>query len=458
MINIFWFRKDLRVEDNTALKEFISYVSGQTGSQKNCAFIYIKNKNRFSFFGRKRIEFLLKSLMHLSGELNRLGFTLQILNGTSADVFKKLKEKYGGLNVYANRQYEPYCITRDRSINSLCNLNLFDDAMLCPPLAIVKDDKSPYTVYTPFKNKFYSVTDAKQFSQVKTPLKKLQQPDVMEIIFEGSEVLNGIKPEGRGSALKLLDSFIRNKICDYKNKRDFPAIEGTSRLSAHIHFGNVSIRECFTAADKFHCEGAQVWKNQLLWREFYYNITYHFPHIMTNAFQKKYDSIKWENDIDKFTKWKNGETGYPIVDAAMRQLREEGWMHNRLRMQAAMFLTKDLLIDWKWGEKYFAENLIDLDFANNNGGWQWSASTGCDAQPYFRIFNPGLQSKKFDANGEFIKKYIPELKDVPAKYIHSPHLWDEKTDYPQPVVDHLKMKEISIYLFRNAVNNQKGKN
>lgn len=450
MINIFWFRKDLRVQDNTALKEFISFVSGQTGVRKNCAFIYIKNENTFSFFGTKRIEFLFKSLTYLSRELNKFGFTLQVLYGKSADVFKRLKESYGELNVYANRQYEPYCINRDRSINSLCSLNLFDDAMLCPPSAIVKDDKSPYTIYTPFKNKFYSVTDAKQFSTKSTGLRNLQQPDVTEIIFKGSEFLNGVTSEGRGSALKLLDRFIGNKICDYENERNFPAIEGTSKLSAHIHFGNISIRECFAVADNLNCEGAQVWKNQLLWREFYYTITYHFPHIMTNAFQKKYDFIKWENDENKFKKWKNGETGFPIVDAAMRQLKEEGWMHNRMRMQAAMFLTKDLLIDWKWGEKYFAENLIDMDFSNNNGGWQWCASTGCDAQPYFRIFNPVLQSKKFDSEGNYIRRYLPELKDVPDRFIHSPEKWNKKINYPTPIINHLKMKEISIYLLKNA--------
>ena len=266
----------------------------------------------------------------------------------------------------------------------------------------------------------------------------------------------------------MLKEFYNNGLGKYKSQRDFPSVSGTSLLSAHLHFGTVSIRECFRAALKKesetrNSEDVKVWMNELLWREFYYHITYHFPYVIDKSFKQKYDKLEWNYEQSDFDKWCTGNTGYPIVDAGMRQLNKEGWMHNRVRMITAMFLTKDLFIDWRWGEKYFAEKLIDMDFASNNGGWQWSASTGCDAQPYFRIFNPYLQSQKFDAKGDYIRKYVTELRSVPGKYIHKPDDMNKEQqtncnviigkDYPYPIVKHYNVKENVLNKFKNINNN-----
>ncbi|MBL0106127.1 MAG: FAD-binding domain-containing protein [Ignavibacteria bacterium] len=256
----------------------------------------------------------------------------------------------------------------------------------------------------------------------------------------------------------------------YKSDRDFPSLNGTSFLSAHLHFGTIGIREAFRTAkvklDKIKSENdskeVETWINELLWREFYYHITFHNPQLTYQSFKKEYDDLKWNYDETEFCKWCEGKTGYPIVDAGMRQLNTEGWMHNRIRMIVAMFLTKDLFIDWRLGEKYFAEKLIDTDFSSNNGGWQWSASTGVDAQPYFRIFNPYLQSKKFDPNGEYIKKYVPELSSLPVEFVHEPQIMNSAEqekykvtigkDYPYPMTDHKAAKDIAIRNFKEVTN------
>ncbi len=281
-----------------------------------------------------------------------------------------------------------------------------------------------------------------------------------------SELLKG----GRSEGIRLLKDFYGEGLNEYHDKRDYPSSKGTSLLSPHIHFGTVGIRECFTTAfvklkktvNENEGIGIQTWINELLWREFYYYITFHNPRIAFESFRKEYDDIKWDYDEKMFMNWCEGKTGFPIVDAGMRQLNREGWMHNRVRMITAMFLTKDLMIDWRHGEKYFAEKLIDLDFSNNNGGWQWSASAGVDAQPYFRIFNPNLQSKRFDAEGTYIKKYVPELKTLPAKFIHEPNLMSSKEqktygviigkDYPAPVIEHKAAKEKVIKKFKTVLN------
>ncbi|MEO8446598.1 MAG: deoxyribodipyrimidine photo-lyase [bacterium] len=476
MPDIFWFRKDLRIVDNKGFAEFINKISDSS----KFALIYIKNKDSFKYFGEKRISFLIECLDELKSELDLLGLTLNILEGKSSEVFEKIIREYKEVSVYCNEQVEPYCLRRDELVKKLItdsggSFYKFTDTTIFNLGEIKNGEEKQYKVYTPFKNQCLERLTDEHYKKIRVDLNLLQKKNQIKIKAKTydteknyaklarSEFLRG----GRKEALKLLKDFYEIGIVDYSKKRNFPSVRGTSLLSAHIHFGTVSIRECLRTAyvklgkSSKGKEDIQKWMNELFWREFYYNITYHNPKIMNQSFNREYDKLKWNYDEDNFENWCKGKTGFPIVDAGMRQLNQEGWMHNRVRMITAMFLTKDLFIDWRYGEKYFADNLIDLDLSSNNGGWQWSASTGVDAQPYFRIFNPYLQSKKFDKSGAYIKKYIPELKNVPEEFIHEPHLMsgmEQKMyeviigkDYPQPVVEHSRAREEVIKNFKEAI-------
>lgn len=470
MVKIFWFRKDLRLSDNRALKHFIDDVK----PSEKFMFLYIKNENSFKYFGEMRISFLNESLQDLSTALEENCFKLSIIKGKSSEVFHKLQTEYKEICVYANKQIEPYCIKRDNDVAEFleakgCEFNLYSDTTLFEPDEITKDDKTPYTVFTPFARKCNALINDKHFKPYNFKLENLDSKNNISFgdyeyeDLQKSPLLRG----GRIEGLRLLKEFYIEGLDKYKTQRDFPSVKGTSFLSSHLHFGNVSIRECYRAAikkenDSKNSDEVKVWMNELLWREFYYHITYHFPYITDKSFKQKYDNVKWNYDKTAFGKWCEGRTGYPIVDAGMRQLNSEGWMHNRVRMITAMFLTKDLFIDWRWGEKYFAEHLIDLDFASNNGGWQWSASTGCDAQPYFRIFNPYLQSERFDSKGDYIRKYVCELKNVPNKYIHKPDSMTTELqkeygviigkDYPLPIVNHKDVKDKVLSEFKKVTS------
>ncbi|MCB0728249.1 MAG: deoxyribodipyrimidine photo-lyase [Ignavibacteriae bacterium] len=482
MLHIYWFRKDLRLTDNRAISEFINSVSGND----KFFFLYIKNRNTYKYFGEKRLGFLYETLIELNEELGKLNFHLEIIEGKSKNVFKSLTENYKELSVYCNKQVEPYCIGRDEEVKELLNetgnkFHSYSDTTLFEPGEVLNGEGNQYKVYTPFKNQCLKILKDADFKKIDSDLSRLN-PDNEESISG----LNKIDPDselqkinksdflkgGRQEGLKLLKEFYENGLEEYRSKRDIPSVGGTSLLSAHLHFGTIGIREAFRTAfvkyDKVNNESSkgeiQTWINELLWREFYYNITFHNPRIIFESFKKECDNIRWNNDIHNFDKWCQGKTGYPIVDAGMRQLVKEGWMHNRVRMVTAMFLTKDLLTDWRWGEKFFAEHLIDLDFSSNNGGWQWSASTGVDAQPYFRIFNPYLQSKKFDPGGIYIRKYLPELRTLPAEFIHNPSLMNEEQqklygviidkDYPSPIVEHFKVKDEVVKRFKEALDSE----
>ena len=471
MLKVFWFRKDLRLFDSKTLTEFANSIR----PDDSFLFLYIKNKNNHGYFGEKRIAFLYECLTELNTDLNKSNLHLNIQTGNSLEIFENLINKFGQIEVYANKQIEPYNISRDDKIGRLMKSNsgnfiVIDDTTIMPASETVKDDGLPYTVYTPFKNKFLKILNVSHYFELKVNLAKLNSKK--EILLKNnfdirkdynkldkSDFIKG----GRSKALILLNNFIKHKLKDYGIKRDYPALDSTSLLSAHLHFGTINIRECFRAYDNEIKKSDKPidiskWRDELIWREFYYNIVFHFPYVIDGAFKKYFNNIKWNNDGKVFKLWCESKTGFPIVDAGMRQLKKEGWMHNRVRMIVAMFLTKDLMIDWRLGEKYFAENLIDLDFASNNGGWQWSASTGCDAQPYFRIFNPYLQSKKFDLDGIYIKHYVPELKDVKIKYIHNPSEMPaaEQTacgviigkDYPAPIVNHSEASKKTIKTFK----------
>jgi len=468
VLKIFWFRKDLRLEDNAALKEFIESID----EKDEILFLYIKNRNKYEYFGNKRVNFLYESLLELKSDLKEKGFDLLITEGKSPDVFNKLSKQHNEIELYANEQIEPYCIARDEKVKEVIpSFNLYKDTTIFPLGEIKNGEGNFYSVFTPFKNKFITELQSeyyakqncnfdklKSIKQFKSNLKELILPKSEERFFKG----------GRKEAVMQLKAFYENSMVKYKNQRDFPSVSGTSFLSPHLHFGTIGFREAFrTALNKktkaktsAENDSVDTWLKELIWREFYYNITFNRPQIITESFRPEYDNLKWSYDDTLFKKWCEGKTGYPIVDAGMRQLNQTGWMHNRIRMVTAMFLTKDLFIDWRLGEKYFADNLVDLDFSSNNGGWQWSASTGCDAQPYFRIFNPVLQSKKFDEEGKYIKKFVPELKDVDAKFIHEP--WEHEEilkekygiklgkDYPLPLVKHSEIKERVISEFKRV--------
>lgn len=476
MIFVYWFRKDLRLDDNNALHNYIEHLKNNiSGTGNKFLLLYIKNHNNYKYFGRKRINFLNRTLTELRNNLKDYNLNLEIAEGSSLEIFKNLL-KSDNITVYANSQVEPYSIERDNKVKEIIEsssgkFHLFPDTTVMEFGSVLKDDGTPYTVFTPFKKKFLSLLFENHYARIQCDLQPLSEFSEKQFKlsrknfkkYEAGNTENSLLKGGRKEGVFYLKSFYEDGMQTYKEQRDFPAIKGTSLLSPHLHFGTVSIRECFrTAFKKLEASqdktGVETWLSELIWREFYYQITFHFPHVMEKSFKSDYENILWENNSLLFKKWCEGKTGYPIVDAGMRQLIQDGWMHNRVRMVSAMFLTKDLLIDWKWGEKFFAEHLIDLDFANNNGGWQWSASTGCDAQPYFRIFNPYLQSAKFDADGIYVKKYVPELKNVPLQYIHNPSEMPPtvqkeinfKTgkDYPLPIVNHFEMKERAINLFK----------
>lgn len=487
MLNIYWFRKDLRLNDNRGLSEFVKAVKEPVNDSKFLV-LYILNDRKPGYYGEKRLSFLYESLNDLKENLSEYGIHLHLAHGKSKYVFQSFVKSYGNIRVFANKQVEPYCISRDNEVNKITggNLLLFDDTTIFQPGEVIKDNGKPYTVFTPFKNKAMTLLNDSHTDECRTDFRGIDSANELrteDYCFDKSFGKHGILKSrtggdvsliqnqdslisgGRKEGLRLLENFLKNGLLSYKSRRDYPWEKGTSLLSAHLHFGTVGIREAIRPALKKMItadEDAKIeittWINELLWREFYYNITYHFPHIIEFSFRKEFDKLQWNDNDDDFRRWCEGKTGYPIVDAAMRQLNETGLMHNRLRMVTAMFLTKDLFIDWRKGEKYFAERLIDLDLSSNNGGWQWSASTGCDAQPYFRIFNPVLQSKKFDAEGIFIKSYVPELKNLPVKFIHSPWEMDVKeqklynvtlgNDYPLPVVEHGEVRDRVIREFK----------
>lgn len=472
---IFWFRKDLRLTDNRALSKFLKAV----GKENKFSFLYIKNRNTFNYFGEMRISFLLECLSELRKDLRVLSLDLNVIEGTSEEVFKKLLSVHAKICLFVNEQIEPYCIGRDEKVREMIEskggvYNSFTDTTIFKPGEVKNGSGKQYKVFTPFMNQIFNILTPGHYKKIDCDLNCLDNSKEVALKIANKFSINEpfsklsksvLLKGGRSEGLKALKAFYENHLEQYKTKRDFPSVIGTSLLSAHLHFGTIGIREVLRTAftklssvkSGFKKIEVQTWIKELMWREFYYHVTFNNPQIIFESFRKEFDKLKWSYDEDMFAKWCDGKTGYPIVDAGMRQLNQEGWMHNRVRMITAMFLTKDLFIDWRWGEKYFAEKLIDLDFANNNGGWQWSASTGVDAQPYFRVFNPYLQSKKFDSEGVYIRKYVPELKNVPKEFIHEPNLMSKPEqsmykviigkDYPEPLIDHVKARNRVIKEF-----------
>ena len=452
-----WFRRDLRDHDHAALSAALA-VAGDV----YCAFVFdTAILDALPSKRDRRVHFIHESLLELDTALRARGGALIVRHGWAENEIPALAEELAVDAVFTHRDYEPSAKLRDTAVaNTLAAqgvaFHALKDQAIFDGDEVLTQAGKPFSVFTPYKNAWLKRLTAADCAPHPTqgPLATSPlggMPSLAEIGFEETDLISlGIQP-GMSGARALWEEFRTGRINRYGSLRDFPAVKGVSYLSVHLRFGTVSIRELVQQAQ---FAGADVWLSELIWRDFYFMILDHFPHVVGHAFKPDYDAIQWDQADELFAAWCEGRTGYPLVDAAMRQLNHSGWMHNRLRMVVASFLTKDLGIDWRRGEQYFAEQLNDFDLSANNGGWQWASSSGCDAQPYFRIFNPVTQSEKFDPEGKFIRRYVPELAQVANKYIHSPwqmgRIEQEALgiiigrDYPVPVVDHAAAREKTL--------------
>lgn len=473
-----WFRRDLRLADNTALIEAQRHHDAVLP-----VFVLDPALVRGADIGAPRLAFLLDSLAELARELERLGSRLVVRRGEPSREIVDLLKRTGAVAVSVNRDYSPYARRRDERVREAVEEKggrWFEtaDQLLVEPDTCVKDDGTPYTVFGPFSRRWRLVR--KEPPQRRPALRSPSQEVFEQARGIGVPTLDdlGVKVEaeiergGEAAAKRRLDRFVDGPLLSYAEDRDFPGKPGTSRLSAHLKFGTISVRTVFArasdllgedltnldparpphslrAAERERLRQAGVFLNELCWRDFYQAILHHFPHVATGPFQERFATLRWpESDPELIEAWREGKTGFPIVDAAMRQLAATGWMHNRLRMIVATFLTKTLLVDWRVGERIFMQRLTDGDLAANNGGWQWSASTGTDAAPYFRIFNPISQSQKFDPDGEFIRHWVPELRGAPGKLVHEPWRgsWLGSQAYPSPCVDYSERRQRALEL------------
>jgi deoxyribodipyrimidine photo-lyase len=429
-VNIFWFRRDLRLNDNAGL-----YHALKDGLPVVPIFIFDRGiLDKLPDKADRRVQFINNAITALQEKLLSKGSTLEVYYGFPLDIFKLITVKYRVQKVFTNHDYEPYALERDKAVELLlteagASMYTYKDQVVFEKKEVVKDDGKPYTVFTPYSKKwkaklsgFYlkSYPTESYFSSFNK-----QPPAVVPSLIE----------MGFTDGKKIFPSRLLNEdiVKKYSALRDYPAVNGTSKMGLHLRFGTVSIRELTQKTMELN----ETFLNELIWRDFYHMILANFPQVgQGKAFKKEYDSINWRNNEKDFEAWCSGQTGYPIVDAGMRELNETGFMHNRVRMIVASFLTKHLLIDWRWGEAYFAEKLLDYDLAANNGGWQWAAGSGCDAAPYFRIFNPYLQTKKFDPHLEYINKWVPELNEH---------------NYPAPIVEHDYARKRCLEVYGKAV-------
>ena len=430
-VSVFWFRRDLRIEDNAGL-----YHSLSSGYPVLPVFIFDTDiLGKLEETADRRVTFIIGALEELNRKLADAGSGLKIYHGTSRESFLKILDEYEVKALYANTDYEPYATTRDSAVSSLMQskgvmARFFKDQVIFEKKEIAKSDRTPYTVFTPYSRawkKELTVNDTRSF-----PSETLAG-NFVKMAPEGVTVAEKIPaPEDIGfssapsvSPVPVVDyEIIRN----YHLTRDIPSLQGTTRLGVHLRFGTVSIRKLVRTALNL----SETWLNELIWREFFMTILWNFPHVTENSFKRKYDDICWRNNEEEFERWCTGMTGYPIVDAGMRELNTTGFMHNRVRMITASFLAKHLLTDWRWGEAYFAQKLLDYELSSNNGNWQWAAGTGCDAAPYFRIFNPAEQTRKFDPEMIYIRRWVPDLNSI---------------SYPSPIVDHAIARKRAVEVY-----------
>ncbi|HTI91029.1 MAG TPA: deoxyribodipyrimidine photo-lyase [Puia sp.] len=427
---IFWFRRDLRLEDNAGL-----YHALRNGSPVLPLFIFdrvildqLENK------ADRRVEFIHMALGDMQEDLKQMGSTLEIYYGSPLDIFRQLMNEYEITGVFTNTDYEPYATQRDADVKKLLAGKAIPfyshkDQVIFEKGEVLKDDGKPYTIFTPYSRRWRATLN--DFYLSSYPVKKYwsqllqQRPRAIPSLAS-----LGFKKTGESFPPQLIRTELIKK---YDKQRDYPGISGTSRMGVHLRFGTISIRALARKAVKLN----DTYLNELIWREFYQMILWHFPAVgASRAFKPAYDNIQWRNNEQEFEQWCAGRTGYPLVDAGMRELNATGFMHNRVRMITASFLAKHLLVDWRWGEAYFAEKLLDFDLASNNGGWQWAAGSGCDAAPYFRVFNPTLQAKRFDPDLKYIRHWVPE--------------W-ETLSYPPPMVDHEEARKRALAVYATAV-------
>lgn len=427
---VFWFRRDLRLDDNAGL-----YYALRSGNKVLPVFVFDKSiLDRLENKNDRRVDFIHQAIEHIHTQLTLLKSTLLVYNGYPIEAFKHIIQNYTVRAVYTNHDYEPEAIQRDTEISAFLNSNgiafySYKDQCVFEKNEVMKNDGKPYTIFTPYSHKWkqkFTDENAKTYPVQKYfnnffQTQPFSIPTLKDIGF--------CKTDIRFSLPKVQSGLIQK----YKTQRDFPAINGTSRISIHLRFGTISIRAMVQLA----ISNSETWLNELIWRDFYMMILFHFPHVEKSAFKKEYDNIEWQNDEKAFEKWCKGETGFPIVDAGIRELNATGFMHNRVRMITSGFLVKDLLIDWRWGEAYFAEKLNDFDLSANNGGWQWAAGSGCDAAPYFRIFNPTEQQKRFDPDFVYIKKWIPEFGT---------------NKYPLPMLDHAAARQRALEIYTEGLS------
>ena len=428
-VSIFWFRRDLRLHDNVAL--FNALKSGEKVLP-----IFIFDTSILDKLPKNdaRVSFIIKELRSMNEHLKSFDASIDILHGKPIEVFESLIKKYQIASVFTNQDYEPYAIRRDQEILELLkseniSFNSFKDQVIFEKNEITKKDGNPYVVYTPYSKKWIEAYE-----------------QINHIHYSSEDLLSQLYTQSKAKELTLeelgfketntpIKNYIFNSriINEYEETRNFPALDNTSKLGPHLRFGTVSVRQMVSRAEE---QENKTFLKELIWREFFMQILWHFPHTHKDSFKPKYDRIVWRNNEDDFKKWCNGTTGYPMVDAGMRQLNNTGFMHNRVRMLVGSFLCKHLLIDWRWGEAYFAEKLHDYEMSSNVGNWQWVAGTGVDASPYFRIFNPTSQIKKFDKDFSYIRKWVPDFQEL---------------TYPSPMVDHKFARERCLRTYKEAL-------
>ena len=461
MANLFIFSNDLRLEDNAAL-----YNASLSKNGLEALFLFNKDKWQLHYESPLKIKFQLNSLEKIKEELNNLNINLRVLSPKLDDENKLILEealKINASKVFINSEYGFNEKQRDENLRKLLADNRIDliefDSSIINPKKIVTGAGTYFKVFTPYSRSFREELNKEYLQCFPAPAKQQTKigdsDEIPNFELENTLKKNALKlyEPGEKAAIEILENFFENKISDYKVARDFPAQDSTSKLSVYLSSGIISAKKCVSKlleiSEDSPGTGEYSWFNEIIWREFYKYIIFHYPRVsMRKSFNEKYDQVEWRDDEEDFVAWTKGETGFPIIDAAMKQLLNTGWMHNRLRMIVAMFLSKNLLIDWKRGEEFFMQNLIDGDHASNVGGWQWSASTGVDAAPYFRIFNPITQSEKFDKEGLFLKHYLPNLEGLSSKEIHNPDIELRKElNYPMPITDLSSSRKRAIEVF-----------
>lgn len=450
---LWWIRRDLRLLDNQALHAALA-----AAAQVIPLFILDPALLRSEYASRRRIDFLFAGLASLAADLRARGSCLIVRQGAPLQVLAELQGETSFNVLFAEENFSAYARRRDAAVAKQFELHLCGGLTALHPAVVCKEDGLPYTVFTPYSRAWlerFSPTALLPIpEQIATPLgigsEELPRPS--------APLREPFVAAGEAEAQRRLERFINSAVSHYADERDRVDLAGTSCLSPYLRFGMLSARQaintCLNLIANTNVEedfsGPNKWLNELIWREFYYAVLYHFPFVQKQSFRPEMRDIPWLNDVQDFAAWQEGRTGYPIVDAGMRQLLATGWMHNRARMIVASFLCKDLLIDWRWGEKFFMQHLLDGDVAANNGGWQWTAGTGTDAAPYFRIFNPTLQAHKFDPHGDYVRRWVPELRDVPEAFIHEP--WKFKTaqalDYPHRIIDHARARQRCLAAYK----------